>query len=705
MAGPRGSTQDPGGATGSSRLDALLVEAVAGAEAQFGIVYVFAPGRRLLLMEATTGLPAGVARAWARVGADDRLPVAVSVRERRLVWVGDRQALAREFPAAALTLPYHLALAAAPIRADEVHADAQDGVLGGVVLGWSTTEQAGLSRDRLDAIDTACAGLARLLAQAGTEDRGSRPRLLSPVRARDPGPAALAWLNCLPEGYCHVDEHAYVTHVTAPAAELLATRPSDLAGRSLWQALPWLDSPTCEDRYRAAIVSRQPTRFTARHPDGRRLSFQCHPNPSGMIIRITPAGAAEAASADDAGRHPRMVTLHDMLHLATSLARARTVQDVVNLVADHVMPLCEVQAMALLTWDSGRMRVIASRGYSRRGLERFEGHPVVRAAPWARDRPRDEAVFFSTWEEFHRAYPGALRVDDMGSWALLPLTASGRSIGTCVLAHDRPHHFREDERDMLTALGGLITQAFERAWLYDKKHRLAQVLQTDLLPGSLPDVPGLDVAARYVPATPGVDIGGDFYDLIRLTDTQAAAVIGDVQGHDMAAAALMGQVRTAIHTYATAGAGCGEVLAHTNRLMTELAPDRFTSCLYLTLDLDDQVACLASAGHLPPLLSHPGVPTQVVDASPGLLLGIDPDAEYEVTHVRLPPGSVLTLYTDGLVERPGRDLGEAIAALAARFTPAPDRPLHGVARSLVEAAGDGQRTDDTAILLLRNARR
>jgi hypothetical protein len=394
-----------------------------------------------------------------------------------------------------------------------------------------------------------------------------------------------------------------------------------------------------------------------------------------------------------------------MLHLATSLARARTAQDVVNLVADHVMPLCDAQAMALLTWDGGRMRVIAARGYTRQGLERFDGHPVVRAVRWRPGYDEGRPAFYADWEEFRRTYPGALRVDDMGSWALLPLTASGRSIGTCVLAYDRPHHFGHDERDMLTALGGLITQAFERAWLYDNRHRLAQALQAGLLPGELPELPGLDVAARYVPANPGVGIGGDFYDLIRLGDTRVAAVIGDVQGHDMAAAALMGQVRTAIHTYATGGAECGDVLAHTNRLMTELAPDRFTSCLYLTFDVADHAVCLASAGHLPPLLSHPGVPTEVVDASPGLLLGIDPGAEYAVTHLSLPPGSVLTLYTDGLVERPGLDLGDAIAALAARFTPAPDRPLHSLAQSLLDRAAHGPRTDDTALLLLRNASR
>jgi serine phosphatase RsbU (regulator of sigma subunit) len=211
----------------------------------------------------------------------------------------------------------------------------------------------------------------------------------------------------------------------------------------------------------------------------------------------------------------------------------------------------------------------------------------------------------------------------------------------------------------------------------------------------------LDVAARYLPATPGMDIGGDFYDLIRLSDTLAGAVIGDVQGHDVTAAALMGQVRTAIRAYATAGADPGEVLTRTNRLLAELAPDRFTSCLYVSFDLLRRTASLASAGHLPPVLGLPEGPAEIIDTPAGLLLGIDPDAEYGTTDLNMPPGAVMALYTDGLVERPGDDLGDSIAALAARFTPTPGQPLPALADSLIEHTTNEQRSDDIALLLLR----
>ncbi|MGN9784904.1 SpoIIE family protein phosphatase, partial [Nonomuraea sp. ZG12] len=359
------------------------------------------------------------------------------------------------------------------------------------------------------------------------------------------------------------------------------------------------------------------------------------------------------------------------------------------------------QAMAILTWNSGRMHVAGSRGYSSRGLEGFNGRRVVEAVRWARGYDEGKPAFYPTWEEFERTYPDAIRIDDMGAWVLLPLVAMGRSIGTCVLAYDRPRQFSDSERSSVTTLGELITQAFERTWLYDNRRRLAQSLQAGQLPQDLHEFPALDVAARYVPATPGMDIGGDFYDLIRLSDTLAGAVIGDVQGHDVTAAALMGQVRTAIRAHATAGADPGEVLTRTNRLLTELATDRFTSCLYVSFDLRRRTASLASAGHLPPVLSRSGGPAEIIETPAGLLLGIDPDAEYGTTDLNMPPGAVMALYTDGLVERPGLDLGDAIAALATRFTPTPGQPLPALAESLIEQATNEQRTDDIALLLLR----
>ncbi|MCZ9340153.1 SpoIIE family protein phosphatase, partial [Streptomyces sp. TRM76130] len=130
----------------------------------------------------------------------------------------------------------------------------------------------------------------------------------------------------------------------------------------------------------------------------------------------------------------------------------------------------------------------------------------------------------------------------------------GRPIGSLLLAYRRRRLFPPGERAVLMSLAGLVGQALDRARLYDAKHRLAHRLQSGLLPRTLPEIPGLRVAARYSPAARGVGVGGDFYDLIRLDAHTAGATIGDVQGHNVDAAALMGQVRTAVHAHATVGA-------------------------------------------------------------------------------------------------------------------------------------------------------
>ncbi|NUO98311.1 MAG: SpoIIE family protein phosphatase [Nonomuraea sp.] len=700
---PPGPAYGGGGRSWAANVDRLLLGAASSTCAHVCVLYLMAENGRVLLMEAESGLPEPIARSWLLIRTSDQSPAAVAARERRLVWVADREAMANEFPLVALAFPYGFSLAVAPVMAG-------DDVRGVMLLLWPPAQARPPAQEELDVLTATCEDLARIVPDGNRPvPPGHRPRILAREQPRDGDDILLTCLNRLPEGYCVLDVEGRITLLTAPAAELLRAEASELVGKRPWDALSWLTDPAYEDRYHAAVVSQEVTYFTTPNPDGQWLAFHLYPGLAGITMRVTPSTMARdprtvmpdpVAAAE---RPPRLVALHELLHLASTLARAVTAQEVIDLVADHVMPAYHVQAMAILTTKSGHMRVDASRGYSRKAVEEWDGQPLVRLSsdhnhPLAAGTP----AFFGSWAELHATYPDAVRSDNMCAWAFLPLAAAGRVAGMCVLAYDRPHRFTTDERASLTALGGLIAQAFERARLYDVKHQLAQSLQSSLLPRTLPSLPGLEVAARYLPATPGMDIGGDFYDFIRLDDTVAAAVIGDVQGHDVTAAALMGQVRTAIHAHATAGANPGEVLAHTNRLLVELSPDRFTSCLYISIDLYAQIACVASAGHLPALLRRPGEPAQVLDAAEGLLLGIDPDAEYGTVDLMMPPGSVLALYTDGLIEAPGLDIGHAIAGLAAGFDPSPEQPLHDLADAMIgPAAAVEQRADDIAMLLLR----
>ncbi|MEU9029743.1 GAF domain-containing SpoIIE family protein phosphatase [Streptomyces sp. NPDC048383] len=710
------------------------------------MLYLAEPTGRVLHLALTCGVARDFAAPWSRVWLDDRIPVADAARDGRLVWLGGREETARRYPRLALVLPYAFTLAAAPIPTAPIPtAPIRSGPLpvaqtpgqaapepgppepgppeppptveapapAGLVLLWPGSHPPLLAPAERDAIDAGCRSIARVLRDAAEAGRpitaAAQPVIMKPPPPPTPGPveaaAGLAFVRRLPGGSCALDLNGKITFLTTEAAALLGAPAADLIGALPWEALPWMDTPVIEDHYRAAVISRMPRTFLAVRPPGRTLRFELYPDGSGISVRITAADAEGAHAPDaaaDGGPHlpSRATALYQLMHLAATLTEAAHAQDVVDQAADQLVPALGAEAMALLVVDEQRLRIVGHRGYTAELMARFDGEPMASGRATTRVLHTGSALFYATPDELLAAYPAAPIEDGMSAWAFLPLIASGRPVGSLVLAYQHPHPFVPGERAVLTALAGLIAQALDRARLYDSTRRLARSLQTNLLPHTLPRVPGLDVAARYLPAAHGLDVGGDFYDLIRIDGTTVAATIGDVQGHNVNAAALMGQVRTAVH--ATAGAPPGEVLARTNRLLTDLDPGLFTSCLYVQIDLARHTACLATAGHPPPLLQHPTGPARTLDLRPGLLLGIDPDAVYDSTEIPFPPGTLLALYTDGLVETPGRDLDVCVREAAAHLTQ--DHSVGALAEALVaHAQHTAPRTDDIALLLLRRA--
>ncbi|MET7455802.1 GAF domain-containing SpoIIE family protein phosphatase, partial [Streptomyces sp. NPDC005574] len=395
--------------------------------------------------------------------------------------------------------------------------------------------------------------------------------------------------------------------------------------------------------------------------------------------------------------------LYQLVHLAAALAESVTVRDLVELVADQILPAYGAQGLVLSAADAGRLKIIGHHGYPPDVVERLDALPLdTRLTPAGQVLSDGTPAFFGDPADLARSYPDAPQISGKRAWAFLPLIITGRPVGCCIMSYDHAHTFTADERAVLTSLAGLMAQALDRARLYDTKHRLVHELQRALLPRTLPTLTGLDVAARYLPAGHGLEVGGDFYDLLRLDDTTAAAVIGDVEGHSVAAAALMGQVRTAIHAHATAGASPDEVLARTNRLLADLDSDLLVACLYAQLDLARHRLSLASAGHMPPLLRQAPHRAGVLDIDPGPLLGVDTRARYPVVSASLPPGAVLALHTDGLVELPGRDVARTTADLVRHLAEADDEDTGHLIDGLLHRAWPaGGYTDDVTVLMLR----
>ncbi|MFD0318834.1 SpoIIE family protein phosphatase [Streptomyces flavalbus] len=675
-------------------------------QAHSGAVYLLAPDEPVLQMAVMAGLPRAFAAPWERVGLAAPIPVAEATRERALVWVRDEEEMARRFPRVAVVLPYPFALAALPVATEST-------VYGAVFVTWPGGHPPELSRREREHLTAACHRLAVRLERAAREGLPVRPEpdlLAAPLIGSASGTLgsveATRMVSRLPYGLCSLDMQGRITFANPTVADLLGVPLERLLGTQLWASVPWLNDPVYEDRYRAALFSQQATSFVALRPPGDWLSFRMYPSRTGLSVRISRARAVAelARDAPRSGDGPsRLVTMSQVLSLAGALTQAAGVQDVVQLVADEIAPAVGSQAQVLLGTGAGRLRVLGHRGYpDPHMVEQFDGLPLDSSTPGAQALTSGVPAFFESREHLERLYPARPATPDgFVSWAFLPLIASGRPVGTCVLAYAEPHAFPADERAVLTSLGGLIALALERALLYDAKHQLAHGLQEALLPHSLPPLPGIDTAARYLPGTRGMDIGGDFYDVVPMGG-EAAAVIGDVQGHNVTAAGLMGQIRTAVRAYTAVGQSPQEVMASTNRLLIDLGSDLFASCLYLRLDPERGRAVMARAGHPPPLLRRPDGRVRVLDLAGGPLLGIDDSAAYPTTEVALAPGSVLALYTDGLIETPGVDIEDALADLGRRLTAAGDMPLDELADTLVgPGAAAEERDDDVALLLLR----
>ncbi|KJK55106.1 GAF domain-containing SpoIIE family protein phosphatase [Saccharothrix sp. ST-888] len=672
--------------------------------AHVGGLYLLGGAPPVLHLTMTLGAGRQFTRPWERVGLAAPIPVADAARDGRLVWVGGAAELARRYPRVAVAMPYAFCLAAIPLATPQR-------TYGAVFLLWPAAHPPELSpqeRDRLIELARGLTGELERAERAGQPARpGRKPLGVSTERAS----ALSAMTARLPEGLCAIDQRGLLTVVTETAADLLGEPADRLIGARPWVALPWLRDPVYEDRYRAAVISGQPTSFVALRPPDRWLSFRLFPDVSGLTLRITDAEVAEHElevfqTATSPDIPTRAGVLYHILHLAGALTEAVSVQDVVSMISDQIVPAFGGQAVAVLLAESGRLRIVGHRGYPPGLVEQFDSTPLTAATPGVQALTNPVPAFFETRAELERLYPGRRETQDgMAAWAYLPLVVSGRLIGTCVLAFAEAHRFTVDERAVLTALGGLIAQALDRARLYDTKLSLAQGLQESLLPHALPVVPGLETSARYLPCTDGMDIGGDFYDLIRIDGDTAAIVIGDVEGHNVNAAALMGQIRTAVHAFATADADPSTVLGRTNRLLFELGTTLLASCACLRVDLSQRVVRLANAGHPPPLLCTGGR-VQVLREHNGMVLNVERAACYPLTRVELPIGSTLALYTDGLVEDPGADLDHVLDGLGSTFARCGGEPLEQVADSLISHAERSRhRTDDIALLLVRSVPR
>lgn len=280
----------------------------------------------------------------------------------------------------------------------------------------------------------------------------------------------------------------------------------------------------------------------------------------------------------------------------------------------------------------------------------------------------------------------------------------GRDLGLVSLLGKVEGEFSEADESLLAQLAHMASSAIENANLYERERRVAETLQHRLLPAQLPQIPRIELAARYISGAVGINVGGDWYDVIGLPEGRVGIAVGDVLGRGASAAAVMGQVRTAFRAYALGGGPPETVVERLDHLIQAMELDHFSTMIYAVLDPLSGHMSMVRAGHPPPLLLEPGGQTRFLEGGLRVPLGVAADAGGETLAESLGPGSTLVFYTDGLVEtEEGLEKGLArLNRLLETLGPAsPD--LSALCDGLLGRMTEPSPEDDVALLLVRLA--
>jgi PAS domain S-box-containing protein len=290
---------------------------------------------------------------------------------------------------------------------------------------------------------------------------------------------------------------------------------------------------------------------------------------------------------------------------------------------------------------------------------------------------------------------------------VVPLRARGQVLGALTLGTELPYGRRYSQRDLYLAsdLAARAGLAVDNARLYAREHGAAETLQRSLLP-AVPEVPGLTVASRYLAATDGAQVGGDWYDLLPLPDGAVGVAVGDVVGHDLRAAAAMGELRGVLRSYAWEGLGPEAVIDRCNDLVQGLGMAAMATAVFGRLeragDEDGWVLGYCNAGHPPPLLRRGDGTVELLTGNLSPLIGATREAERSCTEVRCRPGDVLVLHTDGLIEGPGFDTDERTDLLLRTLEAESDvSDVGALCDEVLEVLGADGLRDDAVLLAIR----
>ncbi len=534
-------------------------------------------------------------------------------------------------------------------------------------------------------------------------------------------------LDTMATGFLSVDREWTVTYLNATGERVMGIRADDLVGRTLWEAFPGLELYEFGRQCHYAVEAGEAVEFEAHYPGGTTwFEVRAVPSNEGLALYLLDITERHAAQERARGAQEQAEAAVSRLELlaavSAELAATLRAEAAVARLAKLVVPALGDGSIVSLV-EEGRLRDVGwwhADPALRPALEQYaavraealtDDSILVRALETGRPvRVVDNAL--AALADFHTPGPAweALEALSPESAAFLPLRGRGRTVGLLSL-------FRGASRPGLTdtdlAIAGEVATraglALDNALLYAQQRSLAEGLQTSLLTDP-PEPDHCHIVVRYVPAAEAASVGGDWFDSFLQADGATVLVIGDVVGHDIEAAAAMGQVRGLLRGIAWySGAGPAEVLSGLDAAMEGLQVDTTATAVVARLEqtsmeYDREVRLLrwSNAGHPPPMIVNPGCSVTVLDGpDPDLLLGIDPRTRRAESTITLASGATVLLYTDGLVERRGQSLDDGIGLLRDTLADVADLPLDGLCDELLARMLPDRAEDDVALVALR----
>jgi PAS domain S-box-containing protein len=524
------------------------------------------------------------------------------------------------------------------------------------------------------------------------------------------------FLETMPAAFCFLDGRWQFRYVNAEAQRLMGRARTELVGASLWDAFPEMVGSVFETHYRTAATTGRPLTFEASAPATGEGWFEVRVWPGSDGLAVYFLDVTDRRDAEEAARRATARTAL-LARVSAELAGQLDMVSALGRLAELVVPVLADGCIVTLVDREGRARDVGSwhgdpsrralmHRYAQLRLDTLPGtSPVARALQAGTPVTESVAAVLGLMPDGPAR--DLLLALAPATAVVLPLTAEARTVGVLTLYQDAGRVMTDEDAETARQVAAEAARAIARVHRQSQQAQLAEALQRSLLT----DPPALGrtaVVVRYVPAAEAARVGGDWYDAFLQRDGSLVVVIGDVVGHDTAAAAAMGQVRGLLRGIAHySGAGPAEVLRGLDEAIVRMHDETLATAAVARFERDGaggRQMRWANAGHPPPIvLAEDGTVTVLGEELGDLMLGIDPAAVRSERVVPVPPGATVLMHTDGLVERRDSTLDDGLDTLAAHLKELAGSPLEELCDSLLRRMLRGIPQDDVALVAVRLA--